>query len=171
MTRATLALTAHDPGEATALAALADDAEIARMTTSIRRPFTPEMAAERIARADASGAEAVLGALRDANGTLVGEGGFLGRTAPEILFWLGAPFRGQGLGHAALAAVLARLFERPGAEAARAECYADNPASLAVLGAIGFLPDGTGVDDAHPERDAPVRVLRFRLDRAAWEAS
>jgi 8-oxo-dGTP diphosphatase len=170
MTGPALTFTAHDPAEAAALAALADDPEVARMTSSITRPFTTEMARARIARALANPESAVLGALRDGDGRLAGEGGFLGRVAPEILFWLGAPWRGSGLGHAALAAVLARVFAERAVIAARAECHADNAPSRAVLGAAGFLPDGAGLDADHPERGDPVRTLRFRLDRAAWEA-
>ena len=140
------------------------------MTNSTIRPSTAGMAARLIARARANHRVPFVGARRDDGGELAGRGGYLGEDEPAILSRPGAPWPGRGLRHAALAAVLHRAFTAPAVTAARGECYTEEARSLAVQWAAGFLPEGAGRDAETPCRDGPMRTLRFRLDRAVWEA-
>ncbi|WP_129339531.1 GNAT family N-acetyltransferase [Cellulomonas endophytica] len=81
--------------------------------------------------------------------------------------WLGREHQGRGTGSRMRVLVLHLLFEGLGARAATTDAFADNPASLGVTRRLGYRPDG--VQDL--VRDgAPARSLRFRLDRAGWEA-
>jgi RimJ/RimL family protein N-acetyltransferase len=81
--------------------------------------------------------------------------------------WLGADHQGQGIGTEMRAAVLHLAFAGLGAEHARSEAFADNPASFAVSRKLGYQPDGIA---RHVVRGRPVDSQRVRLTRDHWEA-
>jgi len=82
--------------------------------------------------------------------------------------WLGQAHQGQGSGREMRAAILHLAFAGLGAAAAFTEAYADNVASQRVSHALGYRPDGS---DRKAVRGAAREVVRFRLDRADWEAA
>lgn len=88
------------------------------------------------------------------------------RTA-ETGSWLGLAHHGQGVGTTMRVLVLHLLFEGFGAETAETAAFVDNPASLGVTRKLGYRETGTRV---HAREGAPVEELRFRLDRAGWDA-
>lgn len=108
-----------------------------------------------------------------AGGTVVGTQGMDARNFAVLRevgtgSWLGLRHQGQGIGTEMRAAVLHLAFAGLGAEFATSGAFADNAASLAVSRKLGYLPDGI---ERHVVRARPTVTVRFRLDRAAWEAA
>ncbi len=81
--------------------------------------------------------------------------------------WLGQHFQGRGIGTEMRAAVLHLAFAGLGAEFAETAAWHDNLASQGVTRKLGYEEIG---DEVLLRRDRPTRQLRFRLERAAWEA-
>ncbi len=140
-----LALRALRPEDAPSLARLVNDAQIARMTTSIPHPF-PDGAAEdfieRMANCDArregvfavevreQGFAGILGFHPDSSGV------------PEIGYWLGRPFWGHGYMTEAVSAAMTWAGDGWGKRYILSGHFADNPASGQVLIKAGFLYTG-----------------------------
>lgn len=80
--------------------------------------------------------------------------------------WLGQSYQGQGIGREMRAAMLHLAFDGLGAERAVSGAFEDNPASLRVSRALGYVDNG---DDLMARRGRPARVIRLRLERATWE--
>ena len=81
--------------------------------------------------------------------------------------WLVRGHQGQGTGRRMRAAVLALAFDHLGARSATTAAFSDNPASLAVTRALGYLPDG----EARVERRGqPAVDLRYRLEADSWRS-
>ncbi|HXQ09392.1 MAG TPA: GNAT family N-acetyltransferase [Caulobacteraceae bacterium] len=131
--------------DAARLAVLANDFDVARMTTSMPFPYTRADAdafLERMAARNRN-REAVF-AIEHADEGAIGILGFHPKdgAAPEIGYWIGRPYWGRGL---ATEAVRAALEWADGAWASRwtiAGHFADNPASGRVLDKAGFLYTG-----------------------------
>jgi RimJ/RimL family protein N-acetyltransferase len=61
---------------------------------------------------------------------------------PNIGYWLGRAYWGQGLMTEAVRAVVAHLFADPGVTAIYCGAFSDNAASLRVQDKAGFVKDG-----------------------------
>ena len=133
------------PSEAVYVAEMANDAEIARMTTRVRHPY-------RLADA-----EAYLGAMQAADPDtdrpfLIEHRSFgpIGMTGfhraedrhAELGYWLGRTFRGRGFATEAVRAALGWAKGEWGRRAVLSSHFADNPASGRVLEKAGFLYTG-----------------------------
>jgi RimJ/RimL family protein N-acetyltransferase len=81
--------------------------------------------------------------------------------------WLGQAHQGQGIGKEMRAAILHLAFAGLGAEVAFSGAFVDNHASIAVSRALGYEDDGFEV---HERKGEAARQIRFRMERAAWEA-
>lgn len=81
--------------------------------------------------------------------------------------WLGLAHQGQGLGKEMRSAVLHLAFVGLGAQRAETSAWQDNAASLGVTRALGYRPNGEGLD---LRRDVYDRQLQFVLERADWQA-
>jgi RimJ/RimL family protein N-acetyltransferase len=106
------------------------------------------------------------------DGRVVGGGGlvaehFAVRRCFETGSWIGREFQGQGLGVEFRQACLHLGFAGLGADVATTGAFADNGASLAVTRKLGYEPNG---EDILVRRGESARLLRFRMDRAYWEA-
>jgi RimJ/RimL family protein N-acetyltransferase len=82
--------------------------------------------------------------------------------------WLGQSYQGRGLGKEMRAAILHLAFAGLGAVRATSGAFEDNPASLAVSRALGYVENG---DDIMARRGRPVRHIRLVLHRQVWEQS
>lgn len=82
--------------------------------------------------------------------------------------WVGRAHQGRGIGKEMRAAVLHLAFEWLGAHRAETEAFEDNDASLGVTAALGYRPNGDGIE---ARRDVAARVLRFAMDRDDWECT
>jgi len=156
----------REPGheDAAALAALANDFDVARMTTSMPFPYARRHAdefLERVAARDRS-REAVF-AIEHASEGPIGVLGFHPKDgpAPEIGYWIGRPYWSRGL---ATEAVRAALAWADGGWAKRfvvAGHFADNPASGRVLEKAGFLYTGIvrSLFSTARGAEAPTRMM------------
>lgn len=122
---------------------------ISRWVASWPVPFTPEMAAERIAaaRRAAEGDRALPFAIeRRSDGALLG---WLGvhRDATDgrrgvLGYWLGEEHHGHGFMREAVPAAVAAAFEGLGLEVIEAGAQPGNTASFAILRGCGMVPAG-----------------------------
>ena len=144
-----LVLRAPVHADAVWIAELANDAEVARMTSGVPHPY-------RLADAEAFVARALL-ADPDQDQPLliehttfgpIGMAGFHQRGGwPELGYWLGRTFRGRGFATEAVQAALnwaqgGRSRGGWGKRAVVASHFIDNPASARVLDKVGFLYTG-----------------------------
>jgi RimJ/RimL family protein N-acetyltransferase len=141
-------LVLRPPGlhDAVYIAELANDADVARMTTGIRHPY-------RLADAEAFLARVAAGDERQDRPLLIEhrEFGPIGMTGfhrhepsglMEIGYWLGHTFRGRGFATEATRAAVLWAHESWGKRAVLSSHFADNPASARVLEKAGFLYTG-----------------------------
>jgi RimJ/RimL family protein N-acetyltransferase len=140
-----LVLRAPNAGDIDAIAILADDIDIARMTTRMPYPYRRADAEAFIARAQTIDPEreAVFVIDRDGDGP-VGVLGLHphGAFGPEIGYWIGRPYLGQGIASEAAGAAMNWAARDWGRRVAVAGYFADNPASGRVLERAGFLHTG-----------------------------
>ena len=133
------------PSDAVYVAEMANDADVARMTTRVRHPY-------RLADA-----EAFLGAMQAADPDtdrpfLIEHRSFgpIGMTGfhrsedrhAELGYWLGRTFRGRGFATEAVQAALDWAKREWGRRAMLSSHFVDNPASGRVLDKAGFLYTG-----------------------------
>lgn len=148
--------------DATRLAALADDWDVARHTGSLPHPYRPADAEDFITRqAQAPDAERAFAV--EAGGELAGVMGFqdcIDGPWPEIGYWLGRPYWGAGLATEAARAGLGWAKAR-GWRAVAAGHFVDNPASGRVLEKAGFLYTGRRAPYPCVARGAPVEGRRM----------
>jgi RimJ/RimL family protein N-acetyltransferase len=161
-----LILRAPRLADAKAVAKLANDRRIAENTARIPYPYAVDDAKEWIAAvASQAGAETFLITI---GGEAVGAcGTVLRNSVPEIGYWLGVPFWGNGYATEAARALIDDAFGERFHPALQAGARISNPASRRVLEKCGFQWTGVGLYRIRAiGSSAPFD--RFRLDRAIW---
>jgi RimJ/RimL family protein N-acetyltransferase len=152
-----------------AIARLANDRRIAQNTARIPHPYAVSDAETFV--------NFVTQQPQDTNFLITRDGEVLGgvgidlckSTAPEIGYWLGVPFWGQGYATEAARAVIDYAFEEFGATELRAGARVVNSASRRVLEKCGF--QWTSVELLKVlSLGCSVPVDRFRLDRGVWSS-
>jgi RimJ/RimL family protein N-acetyltransferase len=154
--------------DARPIAALANDRRIAENTLRIPHPYGLADAQSFITAANAPGGEIVF-LIATRGGTVIGACGLarFGEEAPEIGYWLGVPFWGQGYATEAARAVIDHAFGDLGYDVLVGGARVSNPASRRVLEKCGFQWTGVGLYRIRAlASSAPVD--RFRLDRRRW---
>jgi RimJ/RimL family protein N-acetyltransferase len=143
-------LSDYQPQDAENITHYLNDLEIYNNTLRIPHPYLRKDALEFLNRAADRNDEfgMVDFAIRQSNGDLVGAiGRFvhngLDGHADEIGYWLGAPFRGQGLMTEVLMAFTAHLFRTTPLVRITAVVFTHNPASARALEKAGFEREGT----------------------------
>jgi RimJ/RimL family protein N-acetyltransferase len=96
----------------------------------------------------------------------VGATDFAIRRSVNTGSWVGRAYQGRGVGKEMRAAVLHFAFAGLGAWMAHTEAFEDNPASLAVTRALGYVEDG---EQLFAVEGRAQRELRFRMPRDVWE--
>jgi RimJ/RimL family protein N-acetyltransferase len=165
---ARLRLRAPQREDATAIAALANDRRIAENTARIPHPYTFADAEGFLRYLEESETETAF-AITRADDTLIGICGLLmkPRKTPEIGYWLGVPYWGQGYATEAARALIDHAFEDLGLERLEAGARVSNPASRRVLEKCGYQWSGVTLLRIQAiASSAPVD--RFRLDRGLW---
>ena len=164
-----LALRAPHLEDAKTVAALANDRRIAENTARIPHPYKVADAESFIGGANKAGGEAVfLVTLRDR--TVIGACGIMfHEETPEIGYWLGVPYWGNGYATEALHAAIDYAFTDLGHEALQAGARVTNPASRRVLEKCGFQWTGVGLYRIRAIRSS-APIDRFRLERGIWSA-
>ena len=140
-----LALRAPAPRDIDRIATLADDFDIARMTTRMPHPYHRADAETFIARAQLldPDKEAVFAIEWPGEG-VVGMLGLHqhGSMGPEIGYWVGRPYWSRGIASEAAGAVMDWTANDWRRRVVVAGYFADNPASGRVLERAGFLLTG-----------------------------
>ena len=149
-----------------AIAVLADDRRIAENTARIPHPFGVDDAEQFVATANKRAGEACFVITLD--DTLIGACAVDPREdGPEIGYWLGAPYWGQGFATEAVRAVIDHAFGDLQHEALQAGARVSNPASRRVLEKCAFQWTGVRLSRIRAINSA-APVDRFRLDRKLW---
>ena len=164
-----LTLRAPTLKDAKAVAVLANDRRIAENTARIPHPYKLTDAENFIAGANKADGETVFLIVR--NGTIMGACGVAvaDPNAPELGYWLGVPYWGQGFATEALHAVIDFAFSELEHTALHAGARVTNPASRRVLEKCGFQWTGVGLYRINAiKSSAPID--RFRLERGIWQA-
>jgi RimJ/RimL family protein N-acetyltransferase len=154
-----LLLRAPGPQDIPAIARLANDPDIARMTCRMPHPFgqgdaedfvvqvaaqNPAKAATFLIEHEDQGPVGVIGMFEDSD------------VAPETGYWIGRPFWGRGFATEALEGALVWAGKRWKRRALMAGHFADNPASGRVLEKAGFLYTGEKRKRFSKARGEPV---------------
>lgn len=92
---------------------------------------------------------------------------FLVTKSLETGSWLGLRHQGAGVGTRMRLMILHLAFEGLGTQVATTSAFEDNPASNGVTRKIGYRENGR---DTVSREGQPAASLRYRLDRATWEA-
>jgi RimJ/RimL family protein N-acetyltransferase len=150
-----------------AIASLANDRRIAENTRRLPHPYSVEHAVAFVRALDEERRESVF--LIENEDKLIGGVGVDWREAeaPELGYWLGVRYWGQGFGTEAARAVIDFVFEEFEVEQLRAGARVINPASRNILEKCGF--QWTGVELHRFEAlGSSTPVDRFRLSRSVW---
>ena len=162
-------LRAPRPEDAKAIARLANDRRIAENTTRIPHPYHLGDAETFIDAVNKSDGE--LAFLITLDDEPIGACGLakLDGTVPDLGYWLGAPYWGNGYATEAARAVIDHAFTTLGYEVLQAGARVTNPASRRVLEKCGFQWTGVGLYRIRAlSSSAPID--RFRLDRGIWRS-
>lgn len=163
-----LVLRAPRRADVKAFAGLANDRRIAANTARLPHPYSIDDAEQFVAGVDRQDGEAVFAVLRD--DTLIGACGLdLREDGPEIGYWLGVPYWGQGYATEAVRALVDHAFGELGHEALQAGARVSNPASRRVLEKCGFQWTGVRLSRIRAINSA-APTDRFRLDRRLWQS-
>jgi RimJ/RimL family protein N-acetyltransferase len=165
---ARLRLRSPQRDDAPAIAALANDRRIAENTARIPHPYTLADAEGFLRYLEDSESEIAF-AVTLPDDALIGICGLRmkPRKAPEIGYWLGAPYWGRGYATEAARAVIDHAFEDLKLERLESGARVSNPASRRVLEKCGFQWSSVTLLRIHAiASSAPVD--RFRLDRGLW---
>ena len=153
--------------DAEAIARLASDRRIAENTTRIPHPYRLADAEAFITHANNADGELAL--LITVDDEPIGACGLaqLEGPAPDLGYWLGAPYWGSGYATEAARALIDHAFTALRLEALQAGARVTNPASRRVLEKCGFQWTGVGLYRIRAiSSSAPID--RFRLDRGIW---
>lgn len=155
-----------------AIVALAGEKGVAEMTATIPHPYPPDAAEGFVLstrRRNAEGAGLVMAITPRSRPTeLIGVVGISGSgDEPELGYWLGIPFWGQGLATEAARALIDAFFAYSGGRELRASARVINAPSRRVIEKCGFKAVGSGLRH-FPARGGVFPVDQFRLDRRTW---
>ena len=162
-----LTLRAPKLEDAKQVAALANDKRIAENTRRIPHPYSRADAEDFIASANAKRGDINFLILR--NGAPIGGCGIATPDdgIPDIGYWLGVKFWGQGYGTEAVRAIIDFAFTELGHDELQGGARVTNPASRRILEKCGFQWTGVGLCRIQAlNSSAPID--RFRLDRSLW---
>jgi RimJ/RimL family protein N-acetyltransferase len=167
---ARLILRAPQPEDAKAVAALVNDIRIAQNTTRIPYPYALSDAHAWLRTVNSAKGEATYLVTLN-SGTIVGACGveLRDKVGPELGYWFGTHYWGQGYATEAARAVIDHAFSELGCEALHSGARISNPASRRVLEKCGFQWTGVGLYRIRSiASSAPID--RFRLDRGIWRS-
>jgi RimJ/RimL family protein N-acetyltransferase len=165
---ARLVLRAPRPSDAEAIARLANDRRVAANTARIPHPYGLDDAEQFIAAVNRRNGDAAF--LIALDGAPIGICGTSSSDdEPEIGYWLGVPYWGQGYATEAARAVIDYAFGTLQYPALQAGARVNNPASRRVLEKCGFQWAGVRLIRIRAINSAAPADC-FRLDRRLWES-
>jgi RimJ/RimL family protein N-acetyltransferase len=151
------------------IAHLANDRRIAENTRRLPHPYLHDHAVEFVRATAADNTETVF--LIEQNYSPIGMVGIdrSERDAPELGYWLGVEYWGQGFGTEAARAVIDFFFEEFDAEQLISGARVANPASRNILEKCGFQWSGVELH-RFEALGCSTPVDRFRLSRSVWSS-
>ena len=154
--------------DAKIVAQLANDRRIAENTTRIPHPYKVADAEAFIASIGKGNEIAFLITLADEP---IGACGLaqIDGPLPDLGYWLGAPFWGNGYATEAARAVIDFAFTDLSHDAIQSGARVTNPASRCVLEKCGFQWTGVGLYRIKAIRSS-APIDRFRLERRIWSS-
>ena len=155
--------------DAKAVAALANDIRIAQNTTRIPYPYALADAQAWLGAVNGKDGEATY--LITLGGNVIGACGIELRDGrkPELGYWLGTHYWGEGYATEAARAVIDHTFTELGCAEIYSGARISNPASRRVLEKCGFQWTGVGLYRIRAiASSAPID--RFRLERGIWSS-
>jgi len=151
-----------DARDASRIAVLAGDWDIARMTARIPHPYSLVDADQWIA---SIGGDEFVRAVEH-QGELIGAVGYIehDREQAEIGYWIGKPWWGHGFATEAARTMMNHCFLEAGFKRLTCGHFIDNPASARVIRKLGFRHTGNGVQwcEARKSEVATVKYARRR---------
>jgi RimJ/RimL family protein N-acetyltransferase len=152
-----------------AIARLANDRRIAENTRRLPHPYSPDHAIEFVRATANDRPETVF--LIESNFVPIGMVGIDWREpdAPELGYWLGVEYWGQGFGTEAARAVIDFTFEEFDIEQLIAGARVSNPSSRNILEKCGFQWSGVELH-RFEALGSSTPVDRFRLSRSVWSS-
>jgi RimJ/RimL family protein N-acetyltransferase len=163
-----LVLRAPRRADAKSIVQLANDRRVAVNTARIPHPYGLADAEQFIAAVNRQDGEATF--LITLDHALIGACGVDPREGgPEVGYWLGVPYWGQGYATEAVRALIDHAFSGLQHEALQAGARVSNPASRRVLEKCGFQWTGVRLLRIRAINSA-APTDRFRLDRRLWES-
>lgn len=91
---------------------------------------------------------------------------FVSRRVVSSGSWIAQRHQGKGIGKEMRSAIVHLAFEGLGASRCESAAFEDNLASRGVSKAVGYEENG---DDIALRRGLPARLVRYKLERSAWE--
>ena len=152
------------------VAALANDKRIAENTRRLPHPYSRTDAEDFISAVNVPNGEIAF-LITTREGVPVGACGVAAydETAPEIGYWLGAPFWNRGFATEAVRALIDFAFTEMEHDSLSAGARVTNPASRRVLEKCGFQWTGVGLARVRA-LNSSTPIDRFRLDRGLWSS-
>lgn len=155
--------------DARAVARLANDRRIAENTTQLPHPYGLADAQEWLSVCNRCEGESTFLITRADDGAVAGACGIgpVEDGPPELGYWLGQPFWGQGYTTEAVRALVDYAFGEMDFDALQAGARVSNPGSRRILEKCGFQWTSVGLYRIRAlGSSAPVD--RFRLERRIW---
>lgn len=163
LTTARLRLRTPQFADVAAITAMANDFDIARMTSRLPYPYRRSDAEWWVANHPGFGETAFVVLAGD---TPVGCCGIVDRagSTPELGYWFGRVHWGKGFATETVRALVRFAFAAPGCEALHVAHIFDNAGSRAVIGRVGFAAAGTSERWCHA-RGAQVTCFEYDMTR------
>ena len=158
-----LVLRALEEGDAPAMARLAGDWDVARMTSRIPYPYTEALAREWMQNLE-PGEHVRAITLRS---EMIGAAGYMPQPdgSAEIGYWIGKTWWGNGYATEAARALAAYCFTTAGFRRLTCAHFIDNPASERVIRKLGFTPQNKATPFWCDARQANVPAQFYELKR------
>jgi RimJ/RimL family protein N-acetyltransferase len=153
--------------DAKTVALLANDKRIAENTRRIPHPYSRTDADDFISAVNIPGGEMTY-LITKPTGVIIGACGIANQDGlPDVGYWLGVKYWGQGYATEAVRALIDFAFTELDHENLQAGARVTNPASRRILEKCGFQWTGVGLCRIRAlSSSAPID--RFRLDRGLW---
>lgn len=152
------------------LALIANDRDIAEMTSRMPHPYSQDDAIAFIDGFENGQYEGCIYAITNSEtGRLMGMGAVENRSrfgGLEIGYWLGKPYWGKGFATEAASALVDLAFRVTETDKVLAACRTNNPASRKVLQKQGFQL--LGLDEMDSLAAGRVPIERHSLDHEVW---
>jgi len=167
-----LVLRRPEMADVPAVVSLANNLHVAENLMTMPHPYKPSDAVDWINTRTPRHKGARLAITLRECGTLVGAVGWSskllqGLDLPQIGYWIGEPFWGNGYATEAAQAMIDHIFSHTDVQELGCSCRVTNVGSRRVIEKCGFQYDGLGMVSSLA-RGALMPTLKFRMSRSIW---